>query len=310
MTDLRDKSQVISRSAEAELTKGDLRHDAHPEPDDNGASLDFSSSLSSIVGQTSPPDDVKGQVNETLPLGSGGDDVADPHDDSDSIEKQCEFSKFNKKFAKPVAELDLDVAEPLRCPVLGVGGRGSQRSTSCSPLNPEVRCPVHGPEGGARDDDSRRGSLPSADLLIDIAENVLLSEDIQPQKFQRIDDDGDRFPTASPDENAEIDRRAPRTPDVAGEPSASSPGQGKSGPSTGEGMPCAPQAKGQPISGCSGQSRDEADGGIDISEVDKQLRASVDMERPAGDDPRPAPQKSEVSVGWAEGKGMPSAPIP
>ena len=41
MTHLSDKSQVISRSAEAVLTKKDLPQDGHHDRDDGGAPLDF-----------------------------------------------------------------------------------------------------------------------------------------------------------------------------------------------------------------------------------------------------------------------------
>ena len=67
MTDFGDKSQVISRIAEAVLTRKDLPQDALPEHDDSGAPLDFSSSLSSIIGHTPPSGDAKGQVDESPP---------------------------------------------------------------------------------------------------------------------------------------------------------------------------------------------------------------------------------------------------
>ncbi len=39
--------------------------------------------------------------------------------------------------------------------------------------------------------------LTDAELLVDIAENLLPNENTQPQKFQRQDDEGNRIPTAS-----------------------------------------------------------------------------------------------------------------
>ena len=150
MTDLGDKSQVISRSAEAGLTKKDLRGDDHRDHEDKGAPLDFSSSLSSITGLLSPNDEDKERVSNELPRGSPGDNPADDPSDPHSIEKQYEFAKFNQKFIPSEEGAALGVPEPRSRLVPGEGGiaeggTAEARAASASTTLPSLGSSTLGP---------------------------------------------------------------------------------------------------------------------------------------------------------------------
>ncbi len=134
MTDLGDKSQVISRSAEAELTKKDLPRGDHRDHDDSGAPLDFSSSLSSIAGLLSPTVEDKGRVDSELPRGSPGENPTDDSKDPDSLEKQYEFAKFNQKFIPLKEETAASVPESLPRLVPGEDGIAEDRVAPASTI--------------------------------------------------------------------------------------------------------------------------------------------------------------------------------
>ena len=208
MTDLGDKSQVISCNAEAMLTKEDLPQDGLPGQDDSGAPLDFSSSLSSAAGHPPPSADDKGKVHETPPQSGVGEDTTSSPDDPDSLEKQYEFAQFNQKFLPPedgatfhatkpplslvpgtgghaegeaAPDPAVDVPEggaarhptkPLLSLVPGEGGCASVRVTPCTESNPREPSLVPDPGGGAASRGTSDPVLPDAELLVDIAENI------------------------------------------------------------------------------------------------------------------------------------------
>ncbi len=88
--------------------------------------------------------------------------------------------------------------------------------------------------------------LTDADLLVDIAENILLNESTHPQKFQRQDDQGNRVPTVAPDEPEETGRRQSRSHDGGGQPSAPPPREGTPRTSANEEPPSALLVMGRP----------------------------------------------------------------
>ena len=269
MTDLGDKSQVISRIAEAVLTKQDLPQDDLPDHDDSGAPFDFSSSLSSLTGHPSPNADNKGKVSESPPQGGAGGSSTDLPDDLGSLEKQYEFAQFNQKFlrpddgathrtAKPLLSLATwgggradgeaapspmtgtpegeathRTAKPPLSLVPGEGGRATNEVAPCSTPSPRELSLAPDPKGKAEDRGANDTALTDAELLVDIAENFLLNENTQPQKFQRQDDEGNRIPTASTGEREMIGRWQGRLPEGGGQPGAPIPGWEKDGASHG-----------------------------------------------------------------------------
>ena len=210
MTDLGDKSQVISRITEADLTKKDLSPDDWPERYDSGAPLEFSSSLSSIQDCLSP--DQEKHLGHVANVGPQPDETGgnSPNARLFGLTREAVgFAQFNKKCEKPETEQSSGSARTF--PSLEPGVKGGVDEGAASGKTPDP-------------------GLTAPGLLFDIAENLFINENAQPQKFMRQDDEKNRVPTAAANED-ETDGRHHDRPPAGGED------------------PCAFQSRGPPNGG-------------------------------------------------------------